>query len=54
MADLADQTISSCTCSHSHLEKHVGISEIRPIKRVQTPEQISGNFIIMLFFFFKS
>lgn len=31
MADLADQTISSPTCSHSFLEKHLDISEIRPV-----------------------
>lgn len=44
MADLADQTISSRTCSHSRLEKHLDISEIRPLKRVLMPEQISWKF----------
>ena len=41
---LADQTISSHSCAHSFLEKHLDISEIRPVKPVLTPEQISWKF----------
>lgn len=44
MADPADQTISSHSCAHSFLEKHLDISEIRPVKPVLTPEQISWKF----------
>lgn len=44
MADLADQPVSSHTCSHSRLEKHLDVSEIRPIKHVLMPEQICWKF----------
>lgn len=44
MADLADQTVSSRIFSHSFLEKHLDISEIRPVKCVLMPEQISWKF----------
>lgn len=44
MADLADQTVSSHTCSHSSLRKRLDVSEIRPVKHVLMPEQISWKF----------
>lgn len=50
MADLEDQTVSSRTCSHSFLEKRLDISEIRPVMRVLTPEQISWKFYHNVFF----
>lgn len=40
MADLADQTISSRTFSHCFLEKHLDISEIRPVTRANTRTNI--------------
>lgn len=46
----ADETVSSHTHSHSFLEKHLDVSEIRPIKRVLTPEQISWKFYHNVFF----
>lgn len=44
MADPADQTISSHSRAHSFLEKHLNVSEIRPVKPVLRPEQISWKF----------
>lgn len=51
MAHLADQTVSSLTCSRSFLGKHLDISEIGPIKHVLTPEQTSWKFYHNVFFF---
>lgn len=39
MADLADQTVSSHTFSHSFLEKHLDILKLDP-QSMLTPEQI--------------